>query len=266
MVVDRVIGGIRPAWRSRLQWRDERRRGDIEYRILDVLVKPGDTVVDIGANWGLFSYRLSRMVGPDGHVYAFEPSPALQRRVRRLGRLANVTAANIGLSDADGEARLYVPIVAGRRADYLATLRDGGADDSRGVQFSVQLRRLDDVLGAAGERVNFIKCDVEGHELAVLRGASETLRRARPRLLLEIEQRHSDVDIDKTFALVREHGYRGYMLAGTELRPLDDFDVRRDQLDLVNDLPHSAARYVNQFAFAPVELDASELDALVRSS
>ena len=204
-------------------------------------------------------------MGSRGRVYAFEPSPAMRSALRRLAGLANVTVVDAGLSDHEGEAELHVPVLGGRRVDYLASLAIRPNADLPHQSFTVKLKRLDDVLALEGGSVSFIKCDVEGHELAVLRGAQEILERARPRLLVEIEQRHTQLDIAETFALLHEHRYRGYMLAGEVLRPLEEFDLQRDQLDLLDDLANVRPGYVNQFVFVPAELRSPELDAWTRA-
>ena len=227
------------------------------------LVRRGDIVVDIGVNWGLYSYCLRRLVGPHGWVYGFEPNPAMAPALRRLRRLSRVTIESVGLSDREGEAELRIPVVDGRQSDYLASLVTRPDVSASEVIFTVPVRRLDEMLPATGSTVGFIKCDVEGHELAVLSGACETLNRSRPRILVEIEQRHTEIDIGETFALMYGHGYRGYALAGHRLRPIEEFDVQRDQLDLLDGFPGLLQGYINQFLFVPDELPSAELDALL---
>jgi hypothetical protein len=74
-----------------------------------------------------------------------------------------------------------------------------------------------------------MKCDVEGHELAVLRGAEQTLRRCLPTILIEIEQRHQGGDIRETFAFLTDLGYGGHFLRDRDLCALEEFDLDRDQ-------------------------------------
>jgi hypothetical protein len=120
-----------------------------------------------------------------------------------------------------------------------------------GRSFHVQLRRLDDLCHAVARRVSFIKIDVEGHELQVLGGAAETLRRHRPNLLIEIEQRHSPVPIAQTFDHVLSAGYRGEFLgADGEVIPLSEFDPLKHQVPQ----PQRPAGqlYVSNFIFRPI--------------
>jgi hypothetical protein len=89
---------------------------------------------------------------------------------------------------------------------------------------------------------------VEGHELSVLRGAVETLKKHRPNLLIEIEQRHSAVPIAETFAFIEAQGYRGEFLSPDRQRhELSEFKMDAHQ-------PPVAGRgqYVSNFIFTPV--------------
>ena len=118
----------------------------------------------------------ARAVGPAGTVICVEPNPAVAEalaatlRINNLGQ-ARVTAA--ALSDRDGEGRLAVDPAT----RPVATFRQG---------LTVPLRRLDAVVAEARlSRLDLVKIDVEGHELAVLSGAADSLRRFRPALIFE---------------------------------------------------------------------------------
>ena len=150
------------------------------------LVKPGMTVLDVGAHAGLYTLTASKRVGDIGRVVSFEPSPRERSRLLRhlqLNGCRNVTVEPVALGDANGEATLYV--VQGRETG-CNSLRPGDVGNAQPVR--VPLRRLDDYL-ARGEigRVDVIKMDVEGAELSVLRGAETLFRTSSPVLLCEIE-------------------------------------------------------------------------------
>ena len=110
-----------------------------------------------------------------------------------------------------------------------------GAAESDELTLTVPTVTLDEVLDADDRRVRFVKCDVEGHELAVLRGAAKVLENARPVLLVEIEWRHAGDAMHETFELLRAAGYAGEVVTPAGLRPLSDFDVDRDQLAYLGD-------------------------------
>lgn len=262
----RITGEHNPRWGARLSWLRDRRAGDFSLRVVETLVRRGDVVVDIGAHKGIYACRLERLVGPRGHVHVIEPNPENVARLEAIrGRRTTMTVYATALSDQTGEARLHIPVVAGRSVSALASLAVPSARD--GVEHAVvpvTLRRLDDILPADGPPVAFIKCDVEGHEPAVLRGAEATLRRSLPALLIEIEQRHRADDIGETFAFLAHLGYDGYAVFTDGLRPLDEFDVARDQLAYLGDqfiagaMPHG---YVHDFVFVRPGTDLGALAA-----
>jgi FkbM family methyltransferase len=255
--------------RSRRAWK-RFRRGDAALRLVDALVRPGDFVVDIGAADGLYTARLSELVGREGRVYAFEPNPAQFAKLEALGaRYANVTTYQLGLSDQAGEAELHVPVLDDDQRHGLGSLSVPAARtaiDHRLVP--VPLERLDALLPAETAAPAFLKCDVEGHEFAVLRGAEETLRRSRPVILVEIEQRHQDGPIQATFDYLGGVGYSGYSLHEDGLRPLEEFSVARDQLAYLDEgfQEAPAEGYVHDFVFVPHGTDIRPLAAAVEAA
>ena len=161
---------------------------EMEMRFVEQLLRPGMTVLDIGAHHGLYTLLAAKRVGRHGRVIAFEPSPRELRRLAkhvRLNRCRNVDVESCALGNEPGEAELFV--VDGFR-DWGNSLRPPAvAEPTRKV--NVAVRRLDDLLAERGvERVDFIKLDAEGGELAVLQGARNLLQRApRPAILAEVE-------------------------------------------------------------------------------
>lgn len=259
----RVAGGVHPALAARLTWIREKRRGDVAIRVLEALVRRGTVAVDVGANWGFFAYHLARLVGPEGHVHVVEPDPGHLASLRAIAaRRRNVTIHPVGLSDRDGVAELHVPVVDGRRVDALASLAvPAGRAAIEHARVPVRLARLDDLLPPETP-VAVVKCDVEGHEPAVLRGGARLLRRWRPMLLIEIEQRHQDGDVRETFELLGRLGYEGYSLHPGGLRPLAEFDLARDQLAFLGDrfMPYAMpSGYVHDFLFVAPGTDVGAL-------
>jgi FkbM family methyltransferase len=257
----RVVSEIRPALGARLSWMREWRRGDPALPVVREVVRKGDTVVDIGANWGFFTANLARLVARSGCVHAIEPDPSHRGSLEAIGtRYGNVIVHSTGLSDHDGQGMLHVPVVNGEPVGALASLAvpDGRAGIAH-EQVPVKLTRLDSLLPSDGPRVAFVKCDVEGHELAVLRGARDLLRRDRPTILIEIEQRHQREDIRQTFAYLAGLGYSGHALRADGPIPLEEFDVKRDQVDLLGSefmAGEMPSGYVHDFVFVPAESSA----------
>ena len=233
-----------------------------ELRVLRTLVDPARSSIDVGANVGVHTYYLARWTR---HVYAYEPNPLMARRLRNA-RLPNVTVSSIALSDRAGEATLFIPRIHGHEADPYGSLEEppgqpgsssapgSGPDAVR--EYRVLTRTLD---SERHEAIGLLKIDVEGHEAAVIEGAVETLRRHRPTLLVELEQRHSAADIRDVIDRILAVGYRGYFLRGDALGDLDDFSVERHQTRPLAEA--ASGPYVENFVFV-----ARDAAALARSA
>src|SRR5205823_14575816 len=132
-------------------------------------IKRDWTTIDIGANIGRYTKHLSKF---SKRVIAIEPTPftftVLENTIKKLG-LANVEAKCCALSDHIGTGTMAGPNI------YEAHLEAGN---------DVPVRTIDSIL-TGDERVDFIKCDVEGHELQVVRGSLETIKNFHPAWLIE---------------------------------------------------------------------------------
>lgn len=138
-----------------------------EIELLCSLVRQGDCVLDIGANIGLYSLALSRAVGPEGKVIAFEPDDdnlALLRKNVHVNGCGNVTVISDALGDKAGTAHLYQPQ---DNRGALSTRDILGVGASRAV--AVNMRRADEVLTEIGRPARIAKIDVEGAEPEVLK-------------------------------------------------------------------------------------------------
>jgi hypothetical protein len=153
---------------------------------------------------------------------------------------------NCGLSSKAGSAELYIPHEDGRRKTALASFNK---PDQIKEKHTIPLKRLDDIARTMSGEISFIKIDVEGHELEVLRGGVQTLKKHRPNLLIEIEDRHSTVPISETFSLLENLGYNGYFLnSNGEYTPLANFNLVQDQLTPTVGSPE----YINNFIFKSI--------------
>jgi FkbM family methyltransferase len=254
---------------ARLMWAQRRLAGDASLVLVDELVREGDVVVDAGAERGMFTARLAQLVGPKGAVHAFEPNPDSLAYLQAIAAAEpNVRVHGVALSDRTGEARLYVPVVGGEPVAAVGSLAP--PEQATCAEVAIETTRLDDALEQDAARVSFVKCDVEGHELAALRGAARTLAESRPLLLVEIERRHSGERMDETFAYLSGLGYEGFAVGPEGPLPLADFDVERDQLAFLGDTFETGAMppgYIHDFLFASrgdgAELGEGGLDARV---
>jgi FkbM family methyltransferase len=151
-------------------------------------LKPGMTVLDIGAHKGLYSLISSFKVGPSGQVLAFEPSLRERKRLKHhiwLNRCRNVSVFDFALGESEGSADLFV--VQGTETGCNSLRHPDVLQPVRSVRVSVKM--LDEVLREQKiSTVDFIKLDVEGAELSVLKGAAQLLKGSyRPLILCEVQ-------------------------------------------------------------------------------
>jgi FkbM family methyltransferase len=149
------------------------------------VVNKGDTVLDIGANFGVFTKLFSELVGPQGVVIAFEPIPqtfrTLAAGIKRYHR-SNVRAINKALSDTVGTVQMFVPQYADNPGDDLYQASIVSNSESRKT-LTIDSVTIDSLQLP---RVDFVKIDVEGHELKVLQGGRRTLEHHHPTLMVEV--------------------------------------------------------------------------------
>lgn len=160
-------------------------------RAMQKLVKPGDTTLDIGANMGAITLHIARAVGPTGRVIAVEPT------ARPYSRLARNVALNPDLAARTKTMRAYlvsapaeeVPAIlhsswsVGPRTGQAHPIHGGFEETTTGAAAIT----LDALLDAEGvQNLSFIKLDVDGAEVAVLKGGLKSIARHRPNILIEI--------------------------------------------------------------------------------
>jgi FkbM family methyltransferase len=213
-------------------WSQQRRAGYLAAAVSDHFVRRGATVIDVGASWGQFTYHLAHRVGIRGLVYSYEPHPANAAVLQKLAKAqSHVHFRPVAVSDVAGRGEMLVP----RRHNRLVTAQSSLAHGFEGLEgvgverVEVPTVRLDDEIGTAMQ-VDFVKIDVEGHEMSVLQGGVSMFQRCLPPLLIEIEQRHLAIPIGDVFQYLQGLGYHLFYLDEPVLRPIADFDLQRDQL------------------------------------
>ena len=165
-------------------------------------VRPNETWLDVGAHYGYTAIALSELVGPGGRVFAFEPvlsTAGHLARTRVLNRLAQLAVLPFGLGEPDVLTLKNLPIVRGM-AD--STLQSGVWREG------LIVARLDSIwskLCDGKPGVDGVKIDVQGMEIATLKGMAGLLRDCRPRLVVEL---HAGVDRGKLLDLIQSLGYR----------------------------------------------------------
>ena len=201
-----------------------------EFDVIKYLVSPGDSVADLGANMGIYSVFLSGLVGRTGRVYSVEPIrytyTILQYVVRTLD-LTNVKTFECAVSDREGTQTMLLPAYeTGELNLYEAKIAE--SDSSPGQRReSVETRMVDSILPYDSERLSFIKCDVEGHELSCLKGAFKTIRTCQPAWLMEVWGNPDDEQsqANQTFQLMESEGYFPFVFDGKRLKRRGPGDI-----------------------------------------
>lgn len=179
--------------------------------IVKKILKPGDTAVDIGANIGYFSLLFSQCVGSSGQVFSYEPVPGLASILRNnaeLNGFDRITLSNLALSDHDGHALFHV---GPEDNSGLSSLRQPRGST---VMFDVKLARFDKMFNDSNN-IALVKIDVEGAELAVLRGMKEYLCHRRPYILIEVTDKflkEMGDDEQGLLAFMLSFGYYCYVI------------------------------------------------------
>lgn len=230
--------GLPGAWMSIHARRLLQKPAEQAARLLPDLVDRSEASLDVGANLGDYTWHLRAL---SSAVWAFEPNPVLAAWLRRcFGN--SITVRNEALGEQKATASLSIPCDShGTEMAGLASIETDFGPQSRKVPVSVV--RLDS-LALPG--VGFIKIDVEGHELAALKGGVELLRRDQPTILVEVEDRHRPNAVQSTREWLEGLGYGGFFLADGHIRPIGEFSAHRhqDRGNLGSDA------YINNFIFA----------------
>ena len=179
---------------------------------LPSVLSPGDVFVDIGAHIGYYSVLAASLVGPTGHVYAFEPSPSnydLLRRNIQLNGLRNVTALELAIGASEGRGTLYE---GPRQNSGLATLNPVYGAKRQGAtrELAVDIRPVAAVVPREHlVRVRALKIDVEGQELEVLHSLAPLLELNRPlTIFLEWTPRRAEPEAGEALLeFCRSHGF-----------------------------------------------------------
>lgn len=245
-------GARLPAWLSALRpgrvglaYRARRYRwlsNSDEIGVIRSNLQAGNTAVDVGAYKGGITYWMSKSVGTEGRVVAFEPQPALAKDLSlNLALFSNVRVEGCAISGVEGRAFLQIPK---RRNTGSASLEPGL--HSSAVECDVSITTLDAYFRRyPQEAPALIKVDVEGHELEVFKGAENLLRTHKPVLVFECEQRHrGGQSVEPVFQYLQGLGYsEGQFISPEGLKPLSTFDPATMQ-------DPDKSPYINMFVFS----------------
>lgn len=196
-------------------------------RIFEIFLRPGDVVIDVGANIGFHAAYMANLVGSSGRVYAFEPTPKLIPRLLHLERqnpLHNIDIVRAAVSDKEGEATLYESSI-----HELSSLNQNWSPSTKLQEISVQTITLDTFLSHQScHQLRLVKIDVEGHQYAVFKGLQETLARGLVDIyvfeLTPPDHQTFDTSSLEILSLLEQHGYVIYGISPDGLVPRHVFD------------------------------------------
>ena len=215
-------------------------------------VKKGDSVLDIGAHKGGYLYWLRKSIGAKGSLVALEPQPSLFQYLKiAIGELGynNIDLHHAGASSENTHLKLYVPKKEGLTSPG-ATFEDR-KDISKGHFIEVPVHKLDELLKGRKKAINFIKLDVEGHELEVFKGAYDILTNDKPTLLFECENRHlNKINVVDVFDYLISLDFYGSFFHDNVLKPISEFDPISHQATQNGEIVNKN-NYVNNFVFKP---------------
>ena len=184
--------------------------------LLSDLVKSGDTVVDIGANRGMFALVASRLVGDAGKVICFEPNPncfkILDREIAS-NKIKNIIVHRVGLGHQEEALTLLVPVLNSGEGTFGKSAYGNDAT----YQVHAQVKRGDQIL--ANEKPALIKIDVEGFECNVITGLAEIINRGHPLIVTEVVPKHlaqCGFSVAELVALMENFDYQGFSVGLTK--------------------------------------------------
>ena len=210
-----------------------------------------DVFMDIGANVGAYLYQLEDQL-IHHNIIGFEPNKRLHLRLRRI--FPDMRIFSLALSDSNTTAHFKVPVMNGKkihsRGTLMTDLKEEGESDAEIIE--VKVLRLDDWAEIEHiNKLNFIKIDVEGNELQTLRGAEKTIKKFRPTLMVEIEQRHHEEPVWNIISEIENWNYTAHFLNRETMKPermTKEFLETQNSENLKN-----YGHYINNIIFIPVK-------------
>ena len=198
-----------------------------EMKLLGLLCDKTKTSLDVGAKVGMFSYRLLPL---SKKVIAFEPIPDLhQLIVKSMGKDQKLKIENYALSEKKGSSIIRIPIQSFGFPKYgRSTIEDANAlpyDNIKSIQeITVKLEKLDDVVN---EDIGFIKIDVEGHELSVLKGGKKTIAKYKPCFIIESQDMLYKGSVKKVASFLGKLGYDAYFIYQSKVDFAKNFSAEK---------------------------------------
>ena len=209
--------------------RSIKKKDESELELIKIFSDKKKDAIDVGVYRGVYSYQLAKYYK---HVYSYEPNPLLypylEKNLKKI--ISNITIENYALSDKVGEIDLRIPkrFKSIFKGNIEEIYKLGCASIHKKNKFNkfdtykVKRQKLDNIL--KNKTIGFIKIDVEGHEKEVINGSIGIIKKDKPILLVEIEERHSKVKPIETINFIKNLGYEAYFLKENKLHKVKNDD------------------------------------------
>ena len=193
-------------------WYHGKNREKVQMDIFNMLIKEGDTVLELGAHIGYISLFFSKLVGKNGKIYVFEPGannlPYTRENIAN-SKIKNIELIEKAVSDTNGIATFYLENITGQSnslvKDYRVTKKIQATTfvDLKKKAVEVETIRLDDFVKQKNiSRIDFIKIDIEGAEYMAINGMQNILQEFMPTMMIEVTENN-----EALFELLKGKGY-----------------------------------------------------------
>ena len=220
--------------KRRLQ-RSIKRNDEQEINLVKKFIKSGTDSIDVGVYRGVYSYEMSKY---SEKVHSFEPNPIIFKYINKNLKkfIKNIHLYNFALSNQNKTINLKIPIRNSNSNKEIfeeyyemgkATIHNENNFENY-ENFEIQAKKIDEL--SFDNKISFIKIDVEGHELEVIEGAKNTIKRDKPVLLVEIEKQYTKKEVAESINFINSLGYKSYFFNKKDLKSTTELN----NLDLFN--------------------------------
>jgi len=220
--------------KRRLQ-RSIKRNDEHEINLVKKFIKSGTDSIDVGVYRGVYSYEMSKY---SEKVHSFEPNPIIFKYINKNLKkfIKNIHLYNFALSNQNKTINLKIPIRNSNSNKEIfeeyyemgkATIHNENNFENY-ENFEIQTKKIDELN--FDNKISFIKIDVEGHELEVIEGAKNTIKRDKPVLLVEIEKQYTKKEVAESINFINSLGYKSYFFNKKDLKSTTELN----NLDLFN--------------------------------
>ncbi len=219
---------------------------DAELLLLEFLLNKDSVFFDVGTNKGEYAYYAEKLIDPD-RIFLFEPEKKLNKQLKALFKYSHVF--DTALSDTKGTHSFKIPVINGLVDNCLSTLEIENKEDheTESIIYEVKTDTLNNFIRDKNVIPDLIKIDVEGHELAVLKGGENYISAHHPTLIIEIEQRHhKTLEVETVFESFKTEGYNVFYYSKKQgqLIPYENKTYLTNTKDFFGTL-----NYINNYIF-----------------